>query len=209
MVWQMPDAESEICCSAETELLCIYAEQIDGPLGVHGALSDAFRCPMSLTYMREPTLAADGHTYERAYLVRLFNTTATPRSPVTNAPLRSKQMQPNHSLKKAFQSWTWVESGLPIGQRTERTLRNVTCTPLSPLSPLCRIRGAQPSEARERCRRVAHRAANLAVRLRRHERNAVWHWRGVQFTEWRTRGGLVRTIAPSIGVHVPAMVNID
>jgi hypothetical protein len=55
-----------------------------------------FSCPISLSLMSDPVIAEDGHSYERANIVRWFGRKAT--SPKTNAKI-GKKLVPNHSLK--------------------------------------------------------------------------------------------------------------
>ncbi|KAH9107542.1 hypothetical protein AeMF1_017141 [Aphanomyces euteiches] len=60
----------------------------------------AFRCPLSGDLMTDPVVASDGYSYDRenieAYMVQ--HTT----SPVTNEPLESIPLRPNHALKSAM-----------------------------------------------------------------------------------------------------------
>ena len=50
--------------------------------------------------MTDPVLCADGHSYERAAIVKWFASHST--SPLTNAHLDSKDILPNHALRKAI-----------------------------------------------------------------------------------------------------------
>jgi hypothetical protein len=47
--------------------------------------------------MRDPVVAADGHTYERAAIQRWFKGHNT--SPVTNVPVPHKHLNPNIALR--------------------------------------------------------------------------------------------------------------
>ncbi|KAJ1454155.1 hypothetical protein M885DRAFT_427227, partial [Pelagophyceae sp. CCMP2097] len=54
-------------------------------------------CPITHEVMQDPVLAADGHSYERCAIEQWLATRDT--SPLTNAPLDSKLLIPNHALK--------------------------------------------------------------------------------------------------------------
>ena len=55
-------------------------------------------CPLSLEPMRDPVVAADGNTYERAHLERWL--AAKDTSPLTGKALPHKLLVPNYNLKK-------------------------------------------------------------------------------------------------------------
>ena len=63
-------------------------------------------CPITLEAFRDPVVAADGHSYERAALARWF--TARVTSPTTGARLTSRQTMPNHALRVAVDEITAV-----------------------------------------------------------------------------------------------------
>ena len=60
-------------------------------------LADQVRCPITLEVMKDPVLASDGHTYERAAIEDWLRTHDT--SPMTNARLGSKELMPNLVLR--------------------------------------------------------------------------------------------------------------
>jgi len=63
---------------------------------------DQLSCPITGVLMHDPVVAADGHSYEREALEQWFArfcSKSLPRSPVTNAVLKSRAIVPNHSLK--------------------------------------------------------------------------------------------------------------
>ena len=64
-----------------------------------------FMCPIGHDLMREPVNAANGHTYERRNIERLFALKAgdTLRSPMTNAELTKTDLYSNHALKSMIQ----------------------------------------------------------------------------------------------------------
>jgi DNA repair exonuclease SbcCD ATPase subunit len=69
------------------------------------AAQNEFMCPIGHDLMREPVSAADGHTYERRHIERLFALKAgeTLRSPMTNAELTKTDLYPNHALKSMIE----------------------------------------------------------------------------------------------------------
>ena len=72
-------------------------------------------CPISLTIMEDPVIAADGHTYERNSIETWINTHKNNRpphgyqapilSPTTNLPLLHENLIPNHALKMVIQDF--------------------------------------------------------------------------------------------------------
>ena len=64
------------------------------------------RCPISLSLLRDPVVAADGHTYERALIEKWFGGTQPPyRSPVTQEPMRDGNLVPNHLVRVQAREW--------------------------------------------------------------------------------------------------------
>ena len=60
-------------------------------------------CPITLEVMVDPVMTADGQTYERAAIERVFENTAPgedPRSPVTGLLLSSRLLIPNVALRR-------------------------------------------------------------------------------------------------------------
>eukprot|EP00798_Chlamydomonas_sp_ICE-L_P030247 gene30247-35231_t len=63
----------------------------------------AFRCPITLTIMREPTSASSGITYERH---AIFQWLARHRvDPVTHVPLKRHRLTPNLNLRCMIENW--------------------------------------------------------------------------------------------------------
>ena len=58
-------------------------------------------CPITLELMRDPVMAADGHTYEREALLRWLKTSNN--SPATGAPLANRVIIPNYCVKMLIQ----------------------------------------------------------------------------------------------------------
>lgn len=72
---------------------------------VVGERISAFLCPITCSLMREPVLAADGHTYERSAITRWFANHApgTPEtSPKTALPVPNTTLVDNFTLKSAI-----------------------------------------------------------------------------------------------------------
>ena len=68
---------------------------------------DAFNCPITYEQMRDPVIAMDGHTYERAAIERWIaeNRDRPVLSPLTGASM-SRLLIPNYALKKAIEEYT-------------------------------------------------------------------------------------------------------
>ena len=58
---------------------------------------------MTFELMKDPVVASDGHTYERRAIERWLATKAT--SPKTGEQLDSKQVFPNHSMRRMILEW--------------------------------------------------------------------------------------------------------
>lgn len=56
-------------------------------------------CPISMHLMEDPVIAADGHTYERSFILKSFE--VKNESPLTNAPLQTLVLYPNQDKKSA------------------------------------------------------------------------------------------------------------
>eukprot|EP00501_MAST-03F_sp_TOSAG23-6_P000545 GSMAST32.ASY1.ANO1.566.1 assembled CDS len=60
-------------------------------------------CPITLDIYKDPVVAADGHTYERAAILRHFQTKNT--SPLTNEVLPNRNLVPNLHCKSLCVAW--------------------------------------------------------------------------------------------------------
>lgn len=73
-----------------------------------GLKHNEYLCPISQDWMSDPVTASDGHTYERKEITKWFLTCEQKQtnltSPKTNAPLESKTLTPNHTLRQAMQT---------------------------------------------------------------------------------------------------------
>jgi hypothetical protein len=53
--------------------------------------------------MEDPVVAADGYTYERSMIATWL--ARNQRSPLTNEPMETTLLFPNHSLRSAIKEW--------------------------------------------------------------------------------------------------------
>eukprot|EP01043_Picozoa_sp_COSAG02_P012678 COSAG02_NODE_493_length_21166_cov_13.181318_7_plen_400_part_00 len=78
-----------------------------------------FICPITQEIFRYPVIASDGHSYEReAIETWLVSTNVAPTSPVTNLPLPTSALFPNHGLRSQVLEWKEKE-GLPSDDRAD------------------------------------------------------------------------------------------
>ncbi|XP_029353257.1 WD repeat, SAM and U-box domain-containing protein 1 isoform X2 [Echeneis naucrates] len=68
------------------------------------SIPDEFLCPITRELMKEPVIAADGYSYEREAIESWINT-KNRSSPMTNLPLLTTLLTPNHTLKMAIGRW--------------------------------------------------------------------------------------------------------
>ncbi len=66
-------------------------------------MRDEFMCPITYSLMREPTVASDGHTYERQALEDLMRRNMI--SPMTRQALNPQVIFPNRPLKELIIIW--------------------------------------------------------------------------------------------------------
>ena len=64
---------------------------------------DSLQCPLTMEVMRDPVMAADGQTYERAEIEKWF-AKGNRTSPLTGAELPSTVLMPNIALRKAIEA---------------------------------------------------------------------------------------------------------
>lgn len=69
----------------------------------HNPVPRGFLCPINLTIMKHPVIAADGHSYERLAIEMWLASHNT--SPLTNLPLAHKLIVDNHALKQAIEEY--------------------------------------------------------------------------------------------------------
>lgn len=61
-------------------------------------------CPITLEVMRDPVVAMDGHSYERATILHHFEVNGV-KSPITGLALRNRELFDNHALKVMISEW--------------------------------------------------------------------------------------------------------
>jgi Mg-chelatase subunit ChlD len=76
-------------------------------IGTHDKMSttipNEFLCPINLSIMKDPAIAPDGHTYERAAITEwLQNNTV---SPLTRQQMSASQLRSNHALRQTIEHW--------------------------------------------------------------------------------------------------------
>jgi hypothetical protein len=76
--------------------------------GIHkiqmaSSMPNEWLCPITLSVMRDPVIAEDGHSYERSAIEQWFGTSN--HSPKTGAPLRSTHLIPNHALRNTIEDF--------------------------------------------------------------------------------------------------------
>ena len=82
----------------------LRAVRAEKDVAAHGWADAALRtleCPLTLRVMRDPVVAADGHSYERAEIEARF-ARGLRASPCTRAPLAHCELIPNHALRDAI-----------------------------------------------------------------------------------------------------------
>ncbi|GMI29135.1 hypothetical protein TeGR_g11047 [Tetraparma gracilis] len=67
------------------------------------AMPEEFECPITMEVMKDPVIAADGHSYERSAIAEWLAANAT--SPRTNEKMDGKGLIPNHGLRAMIQDW--------------------------------------------------------------------------------------------------------
>ncbi|XP_055363502.1 WD repeat, SAM and U-box domain-containing protein 1 isoform X2 [Betta splendens] len=76
---------------------------------VCSGIPDEFLCPITRELMKEPVIAADGYSYEREAIESWIHT-KNRSSPMTNLPLLTTLLIPNHTLKMAIGRWKTTQS---------------------------------------------------------------------------------------------------
>ena len=65
------------------------------------SLPEAFMCPITSELMADPVSTADGFSYEREAITTWLEEHST--SPLTNEPLKHRELIPNMALRSAIQ----------------------------------------------------------------------------------------------------------
>lgn len=63
-------------------------------------IPDEFKCPISLSIMKEPVICSDGHTYDKESITKLFEMRSIAFSPKTRVKLDKNILLPNHNIRK-------------------------------------------------------------------------------------------------------------
>lgn len=87
------------------------------------ACLDVFRCPITSEVMADPVIAADGHTYERTAIERWLSQHLS--SPMTNAPLPSRALLPNFTLRSQIVTAAQGAAALEAAARDRANRRAV------------------------------------------------------------------------------------
>lgn len=61
-----------------------------------------FRCPITMGVMKDPVVAADGHTYERSAIESWLRQRKV--SPLTNGPMTATPLTPNLAMRSQIES---------------------------------------------------------------------------------------------------------
>lgn len=92
-----------------------------------------FVCPLSKEIMTDPVVINDGHSFERASIEQWLQHRDT--SPITGAPLLSKQTTPNHALRAAIQVWrSWMFNVQQQQQQQQAADHSAAMTPFTGLA---------------------------------------------------------------------------
>lgn len=86
-------------------------------------------CPLLKTMMRDPVIAADGHTYDRIAIEAYFLTSKT--SPITGQRLEHKMLVPNLQLRAAIQNHVSVTLAAGKAVPAPPVTNNITTAPVS------------------------------------------------------------------------------
>lgn len=74
-----------------------------------GKALDAWKCPITHALMKDPVIAADDFTYERAGIQRWIDQRVVqnriPTSPRTNLPLTHTRLDPNDDMRERIMAW--------------------------------------------------------------------------------------------------------
>ena len=80
-----------------------YCTRFRGEIPESMATPDDFICPITWEVMRDPVVASDGHSYERAAIEEVLST-GNGLSPLTREVLRRDFLVPNRNLRRRIES---------------------------------------------------------------------------------------------------------
>ncbi|MBM3611063.1 MAG: U-box domain-containing protein [Alphaproteobacteria bacterium] len=72
-----------------------------------------YLCPITMSIMRDPVVAMDGHSYEREAIEKHFSL-GNRRSPMTNAVLSSIALIPNITLRNIIEKWPFLSASAVV-----------------------------------------------------------------------------------------------
>ena len=72
-------------------------------IAARGGTPRSFECTISLDMMMDPTVAADGYTYERSAIVAWLEGHGT--SPITGEPMEKSVLIPNRDMRSRIQEF--------------------------------------------------------------------------------------------------------
>jgi GTP-binding protein EngB required for normal cell division len=75
-------------------------------------------CPITLQVMKDPVVAADGHSYERSAISEYFQSSMGSRSPITGLSLANQNLFDNQALKAMIMDWKPGRQGEPSALET-------------------------------------------------------------------------------------------
>mmetsp|Transcript_37734 Transcript_37734/g.98832 ORF Transcript_37734/g.98832 Transcript_37734/m.98832 type:complete len:364 (-) Transcript_37734:178-1269(-) len=168
------------------------------PHGQKGA--DAFSlcvCPITHEVMREPVVAADGMTYELEAIRRWMMTCENgPTSPITNQPMATDVLFPNHAIRSLISTLLDVTKGVPGASSTATT--TVAHQP-------CK----RPSSGASKCSREADAKGNKTLMASRNPGRNPWLSRGGNpaATWGPDPGALERTTPLRVSLGLPRISN--
>ena len=84
------------------------------------SIPNEWLCPITLSIMRDPVIAADGHSYEKSAIEEWL--TRSTRSPKTNEALTNLQIIPNHALRNTINDFFTKN---PMALRSTATVSEV------------------------------------------------------------------------------------
>ena len=83
-------------------------------------IPDEFKCPITLSIMKDPVIMPDGQTYEREAIANHLKT--SPLSPITRKPLNMKDATPNYALKNMIEKFL---NGGKIPEKKEEFVQEI------------------------------------------------------------------------------------
>ena len=92
--------------------------------GLPKQIADQFTCPITKKVMRQPVTASDGHTYERAAILKYMVNDDNDISPVTGVPFTNMALRRNYNLQALIEDL--LDTDVTDGGETEKTKEKTT-----------------------------------------------------------------------------------